>query len=598
MSIVTRFFSVAKNLKFSRLFAALSRRFYSCEYYLWLEGELKNSPTSECDFGENIRWATADDIPLLLESWPTEFKSADKDELKILLQDRFHKRIPCIVAISQGKVIGAVWANSWLWAPSNVSVKSQQVNACEFINWFVSSSARGSGVGRALVLRFSRLLFTEGYSTVYSRHLLPRFRAAKVMESCGLAPAGVIACGYRFGKRYSFVTNDHTPAEMPHCLIIAGKAYGSSLALARSLSDKGVRCHLAVTHGSTLPYRFSRSVASTVDLRGASRSDLGGAILEWVRFLKINPRTPLFPMTDIACEAICELREYFDKYCVSVLPSTELVTLFADKARANSFIANNGWRVPSSVEVDSDGGMSETVESLRFPVIVKPLHQFNSNSPFKARIVTAKSDLPNLFAETSQCKEKMLVQEYIEGDDSSVYVYLFYRSQDGEILYSWTGRKLRQSPPSAGIMALGIVEDNDVLKNLGDAIVERADYRGVGGIEFKKRAGEYWFVELSSRLEGFHHLGACAGMDLPWLAYQNIAMGTTPPAPRLEAASYINMQSYLKVVQARGGVKLLVRDIFIFLRGKNKVWAVWSATDPYPFVATLIIGFKRLLGKN
>lgn len=72
------------------------------------------------------------------------------------------------------------------------------------------------------------------------------------------------------------------------------------------------------------------------------------------------------------------------------------------------------------------------------------------------------------------------------------------------------------------------------------------DWYGLGGIEFKRFAGQCYFIEMSVRLELFHQLAIKAGIDLPWLAYADIMLGENyAPSPQ-KPAYWLSGKAYLK----------------------------------------------------
>ena len=105
-------------------------------------------------------------------------------------------------------------------------------------------------------------------------------------------------------------------------------------------------------------------------------------------------------------------------------------------------------------------------------------------------------------------------------DDTSYY-YLFYRSKAGHILEN-IGRKTLQSTPNGGIMLKGITEYNSDLSHQCKAFLNNIDYVGIGGIEFKKHNDKYYFIEMSTRMEGFFKIAEDSGSNLSLASYYDM----------------------------------------------------------------------------
>jgi D-aspartate ligase len=140
---------------------------------------------------------------------------------------------------------------------------------------------------------------------------------------------------------------------------------------------------------------------------------------------------------------------------------------------------------------------------------------------FKVAVARTTLDLERQLGPLVDTPRDMLVQEYIEGDDSHVYGALAYRTRDGERSFILPIRKIRQTSPGAGVTAVGRTVDAPELRAMTQRLLERVDYRGIIHTEFKRDAetGEFFFIEWNARPGYFHSLGWQAGFDAPYLAY-------------------------------------------------------------------------------
>ena len=179
----------------------------------------------------------------------------------------------------------------------------------------------------------------------------------------------------------------------------------------------------------------------------------------------------------------------------------------------------------SAIASESVGGRSGT---LSFPVVVKP---FNRKAPEcvsagVSRIVFCQNrdELSRTVNHMQQANVEYVVQEYIPGGDDKLYTAGIF-SHEGNVLASFTGRKLRQYPPQLGQCALGELVDEPRLIEYAKALVAEVGFTGIAQIEFKQHGGEFFLMEINPRSWSWNSIGLLAGVNLPWIACNTIARG-------------------------------------------------------------------------
>jgi len=379
----------------------------------------------------------------------------------------------------------------------------------------------------------------------------------------------------------------------PPCVILAGGAWGSVLGNVRSLGRRGVEVHVLDVDGQSEVYRRSRYCRSATSVAFADDTrQFCESILEWgKRTLRPEPRPLLLPMNDRVCTAVAEHRAAFESFYDVGMARDDLVMTLLDKPRANLLAKQEGLRVPADVQVDSVADLDRVTETLRFPLIIKPTwwRQQGGAPTFKAIRV---DDLETLRSRGKACLEtgsSLIVQEYVLGGDEAVTVFPFYRSRHGGRTVGCTATKLVQSPPGQGIMATGRAVWLSDASSESRAFLDRVDYCGIGSLEFKRsvRDGRLYFIEMSVRAAGFHPITIKAGVDIPWYAYQDLALGVQPPQPQpLQRRAYwFDGAACTGVVKARPGLKILLKLLSVWARPGTR-YAVWSLGDPRPWLYT------------
>jgi predicted ATP-grasp superfamily ATP-dependent carboligase len=132
-------------------------------------------------------------------------------------------------------------------------------------------------------------------------------------------------------------------------------------------------------------------------------------------------------------------------------------------------------------------------------------------------------------------KSIFMIQEIVPGPDENLVTFLGYVGHDGQVLAGCVRRKLRQFPPGFGYCCLTESIDDREVFDLSVKLLRSLDYRGIGCVEFKRdpRDGKPKLIEINSRAVRTSMLAIAAGVDFPWIAYQDcVKPGAVEPALR------------------------------------------------------------------
>src|SRR5690606_21970053 len=166
--------------------------------------------------------------------------------------------------------------------------------------------------------------------------------------------------------------------------------------------------------------------------------------------------------TDLSCHLVNLYRDWFDQNYHLILPSSEIINTYTQKGKAEKDAEINGLLCPKSIVIESEKEAILVEKEFNFPIILKPLATYDNNkTPFKTKKVN-KDEFLEIQLNLLKRKYLVICQEFIPGDDNKSFFYLFNRNANG-IINSVIGRKIVQSPPQAGIMAKGVVEENNEL---------------------------------------------------------------------------------------------------------------------------------------
>jgi predicted ATP-grasp superfamily ATP-dependent carboligase len=258
---------------------------------------------------------------------------------------------------------------------------------------------------------------------------------------------------------------------------------------------------------------------------------------------RLGGRPVLMLGGDRQVAAVNEARAELEPLFRIALPPPERVRALADKALFQAFAEANGLPVPRTVVVNGSDGLAR-LDELVPPLVLKPADkaQVLSGHVDRALRVETLAEARTAAARMSRAAGSVVAQEWIEGDDSDIYFALFACGRDGRIAGMFCGRKLVCEPPGVGNTAMCAPAGAAAAEigALAARFVSVSEYRGIGGIEFKRdrRTGRFLIVEPTvGRTDWQAEIATLNGVNLPLLAVLD-ELGEPPrPAPSAEAAA-------------------------------------------------------------
>jgi D-aspartate ligase len=293
---------------------------------------------------------------------------------------------------------------------------------------------------------------------------------------------------------------------MKPAVVCAGDAGINALATVRSLGRRGVPVDVVALESSRQLASASRYCRRFIAVRELAALPQALVQMEAGALLYVDND----PMLILLAPHAEELGRRF----ALTDPLAEASRL-TDKVRQVRVARDCGIAVPRSWSPHTWDEMQSLKTRRR--LIAKPLQR----AGFKALLAENGRELAAALRERIAGPADVMVQEYVEGDDSQIYVALCYRARSTERCFVLSARKLRQSMPGAGVMAVGQVVDAPQVREMTRRLAKAAGARGAFCTEFKLDAddGRYYFIEWNARPAYFHSIGWRSGFDLAWLAY-------------------------------------------------------------------------------
>jgi len=307
-------------------------------------------------------------------------------------------------------------------------------------------------------------------------------------------------------------------------------------------------------------------------------------------------RIPLVYGNDDTLDAIQDCQHDLSSCFRMVLNDPDVARALIAKDRFAALARERDIPVPRTLAWDGDGDQS--LSRYCGPVLVKPRSKVAwEESPVlmsllhgrgKALVFERPQDLLQS-ALAQQLREQLCLQEYIPGDDRSIWSFHGFADERSRLLAWFIGRKIRTYPALTGVSTYLELAHNRTLAALGHEIVGRIPLKGVFKIDLKQNecTGEFRVLEVNARFNLWHYLGAANGINLPRIAYDYMVHGVRPA--RSPAYDTRVRWLYLKgdfqafrelAAQRKLGAFRWIRSL---LRSP-KVYDLFSWSDPGPFL--------------
>lgn len=301
-------------------------------------------------------------------------------------------------------------------------------------------------------------------------------------------------------------------------VIVGGELNG--LGVCRSLARGNVPAYVLARR------RFDAAMWSRYATPVASGALHGQALIDQLRVLagRFEERPALIITDELALLTISEFRDEIRTTYRCRLPEHATVMMLHNKAQFHEFAVARDIPVPQA-EVLRGAADIRRIQRLRVPVIVKPADKRIVHAGRVLRVAAAPDwkSAAALSRKLLDATGEVIVQECIEGPDSSIYFCLFYRAA-GQTTVMYTGRKLASSPPGTGSTALCTAagEIAKILEPLTHSFLEAVEYQGFGSVEYKwdPASGRFVVIEPTvGRTDWQEEIATLSGVNIPLVGY-------------------------------------------------------------------------------
>ncbi|MEO8356039.1 MAG: carboxylate--amine ligase [Chloroflexota bacterium] len=306
---------------------------------------------------------------------------------------------------------------------------------------------------------------------------------------------------------------------------------------------------------------------------------------------QLSQKAVLYPCTDMSVLTISRHRHRLAAWYHVVLPEPEVVEMLMDKVSFYTYAQEKGLPIPKTFLLKNRNDAEAAANELAFPCIMKPPMKtptWEKHTRAKVYKVTNPEEFLALYDQCSGWAELLMVQEWIEGDDATLYSCNCYFNACSEPMVTFVARKLRQWPPQTGTSCLGEECRNDFVLEESIRLFRSVNYRGLGYVEMKRdeRTGKHFIIEPNiGRPTGRSAIAEAGGVELLYTKYCDV-LGLPLPANReqkYKGVKWIYLQHDIPSALhywKRG--ELTLQEWWRSVRGAKRD-AVFSWTDPAPF---------------
>lgn len=285
-------------------------------------------------------------------------------------------------------------------------------------------------------------------------------------------------------------------------------------------------------------------------------------------------------------------RETFAEYYHLPLSDWDIVSDIVNKGSFYKKLAANGFPVPVTVHAENVDDLNRQKDAIPFPCIIKPCYStaFRQLFGVKAKRFDDHASLIDYARKLDEAGLEYIVQEFIDGGAERLVTYAAYSRDGGEVVASFTGRKVHQFPADFGTCRLGECINHPELEKLGRRLLQILGYRGISLTEFKMDdKGTLKAIELNPRPGDWpERLAQISGSNLVFAAYRDtLGLPVEPTIATGYGRKWVNMLEDLYYCVR--GYKLLGfpyahRGLLGWLRDLKglKTCAFFSWTDPVP----------------
>jgi predicted ATP-grasp superfamily ATP-dependent carboligase len=401
---------------------------------------------------------------------------------------------------------------------------------------------------------------------------------------------------------------EHQSQSQASAVVLSFGGHADAYDLVRSLGMEGVVSIVASTHPQNIAF-YSRFCARKVVLLDCEPEN-EPLIVEQMAQLSagLGGKPVLFYASDPELAFVRRYQSILHSYYRFLLPRDETLVSLFNKALFSTFAREHDFPVPQTLVVKSIDELDAIISSIRFPCIVKPAYsqdweweteeQKARFGPYKKalRRFTSVEQLLTFCRALPHRTAGFLIQSYVDGRDEEITSFHGYFDEESRCLGYFVGRKIRTYPSHTGGSVYVQTIHNEELAQRSIKYLEKIGFQGIVKIDYKMDHTDNAFkmLEINPRYNLWQLLGGYAGVNLAAIAYRH-QMGESVELRNTyrDDARLLFLKQDIRAYLS-GYRKTEEWTLPSYLRSliKRKYYRVFMATDPLPFIVS-VIGFTH-----
>ena len=374
-------------------------------------------------------------------------------------------------------------------------------------------------------------------------------------------------------------------------IIIGGHFQG--LGLLRNLARHQVPTYLLDNIGICIGRfsRYTKRFSKCPSARDESR------FLKFITDLAVKENLKgwlIYPNDDEAVYFLAKYNEQLEEYYRVTTPPWDITKFAYDKVLSYKIAEQYGIPTPKTYYPSNTEELKQL--DIEFPVILKPSVKvpFYDITKKKAVLVEDRRELVEEYtkaAEMIDSTQTLMIQEFIPGRSKNLFS-VGSLSRNGELLAKVVVQRLRQHPMDFGhSTTYAKTLDIPELEESTSRLLKAIGYSGLSEVEFMldPKDGKYKLLEINARPWGWHTIAIGAGVELPFLSYQDMLGEKVQKDSYTMGIKWFHMfPDFLTAAIELVTGRMKLREYLDSFKG-SKEFAVMSLKDPLPFIMELVL---------
>ena len=219
---------------------------------------------------------------------------------------------------------------------------------------------------------------------------------------------------------------------------------------------------------------------------------------------KIGRRSILIPTTDEDAVFVAENASLLKEWFIFPNQNAELVRSLCNKMKMH-YLAKR-FKIPTAEAIFplSRQDATDFLKTASFPIVLKVIDGWRLKASIERNVIvhTERELLEKYEFMQDPVEPNLMLQEYIPGEDDTVWMFNGYFNERSDCLVGFSGKKIRQWPLHRGLTSLGICSKNECLEKVTKDFMRAINYKGIldVGYRFDSRDGRYKVLDVNPRV--------------------------------------------------------------------------------------------------